>query len=55
MLWDGLIIAGYISGHIRTYDFSTGIIKVEISAHARCINGLDIAPQTGLVRPWQKN
>lgn len=49
-LWNGLIIVGYSSGHIRIFDMSIGIIKVEIFAHARCINALDIAPSSGLVR-----
>ena len=48
-LWNGFITAGYSSGHIRLFDLSLGILKVEICAHSRCINSLDIALETGLV------
>ena len=48
-LWNGLIIAGYISGLIRLFDLTSGIIKVEICAHSRCVNALDVAAESVLV------
>ena len=48
-LWNGLITAAYSSGHIRIFDLALGILKIEICAHSRCINSLDIASEAGLV------
>lgn len=49
-LWKGTVIAGYGTGQIRLYEAVTGILHAEVSAHARWIYTLDIAPFTGLVR-----
>ncbi|XP_050396468.1 WD repeat-containing protein 54 [Patella vulgata] len=48
-LWKGIIVGGYGSGHIRVYSASSGKIGAEVTAHARMINGIDIATQSGLV------
>lgn len=48
-LWKGTVAAGYGTGQIRLYEAVTGILHVEINAHARWINSLDIAPFSGLV------
>lgn len=48
-LWKGIVVAGYGSGQIRLYEAVTGILHAEISAHARWIYSLDIAPFSGLV------
>lgn len=48
-LWKSLIIASYGSGHVRVFNAETGTIKVEISAHAKWINAIDIADQAGLL------
>ncbi|OXB57913.1 UNVERIFIED_CONTAM: hypothetical protein H355_010223 [Colinus virginianus] len=46
-LWNGLIAAGYGSGQIRLYEAGTGALRAEVSAHARWIYALDLAPATG--------
>lgn len=43
------LIAGFSSGHIRMYDLKHAVLKIEICAHARCINSLDIALHGGMV------
>ena len=48
-LWKTFVIAGYGSGHVRIFSFETGVIIVEIAAHAKWINAIDIAPQAGLL------
>lgn len=48
-LWKGTVVAGYGTGQIRVYEAVTGILHVEINAHARWIYSLDIAPFSGLV------
>lgn len=44
-----LAIGGYGSGHIRMINFHTGVLLVEVYAHAQWISALHIATQTGLV------
>ncbi|XP_061408949.1 WD repeat-containing protein 54 isoform X2 [Lethenteron reissneri] len=46
-LWDGIVAAGYGSGQIRVYDGATGALAAEANAHARWINVLDVAPESG--------
>uniref|UniRef100_A0A673CIP9 WD repeat-containing protein 54 beta-propeller domain-containing protein n=1 Tax=Sphaeramia orbicularis TaxID=375764 RepID=A0A673CIP9_9TELE len=48
-LWKGTVAAGYGTGQIRLYEAVTGILHVEINAHARWIYSLDIAPFSGLL------
>lgn len=48
-LWKGTVVAGYGTGQIRLYEAVTGILHAEVSAHARWIYSLDIAPFSGLV------
>jgi WD40 repeat protein len=45
---DDIAVAGYSSGHIRI--FRTGIweLAAEVTAHARCITGLDMSPSNDL-------
>lgn len=43
------IIAGYGSGHVRIFNIETGAIKVEIAAHAKWINAIDVAESADLV------
>lgn len=47
-LWRGLVIAAYGDGHLRVFDMETGRMFVEVAAHARWINALDIA-KNGMV------
>lgn len=44
------MVAGYGTGQIRLYEAVTGILNVEVNAHARWIYSLDIVPGSGLVR-----
>ena len=48
-LWNGIVAAGYGNGQIRLYEATTGLLRVEVNAHARWIYALDLAPQTGKV------
>ncbi|XP_023335080.1 WD repeat-containing protein 54 [Eurytemora carolleeae] len=59
---EGLIIAGYGSGHIRMFNIETGNIVCELTAHSGWITGMDLASGSGLlltcsedsyVRVWQ--
>ena len=47
--WETLLIGGFTNGQIIIYNSESGAKMVEIAAHARCINALDIAPDAGLV------
>ena len=44
-----LAIGGYGSGHIRLINFHTGVLLVEVYAHAQWISALHIATRAGLV------
>ncbi|XP_040593612.1 WD repeat-containing protein 54 isoform X2 [Mesocricetus auratus] len=46
-LWQGIVAAGYGNGQVRLYDATTGTLHVQISAHARTICALDLAPEVG--------
>ncbi|XP_038254588.1 WD repeat-containing protein 54 [Dermochelys coriacea] len=46
-LWNGIIAAGYGNGQIRLYEASSGVLHATVSAHARWIYALDLAPLTG--------
>lgn len=46
-LWQGAVAAGYGDGQVRLYEAATGALHVQISAHARAISALDLAPKTG--------
>ena len=46
-----LIIGGYGCGHIRVFNATSGSMLVEVSAHSRWINAIDISKESGLVRP----
>ena len=50
--WGSLLIGGFANGVVRIYDAKTGLRKVEIAAHSRCITALDVATEAGLVRVW---
>ena len=58
----GVLIAGYGSGHIRLFNLAGGNIICQVSAHNGWITGMDLASQSGLlltcaedgyVRVWQ--
>ncbi|XP_071532416.1 WD repeat-containing protein 54-like [Panulirus ornatus] len=62
--WGGNMLAGYLSGHLRIFNLENGQIVAEVCGHVRCITGLDVARETGLVlttsedtftRVWQLN
>ncbi|XP_061439728.1 WD repeat-containing protein 54 isoform X2 [Rhineura floridana] len=46
-LWNGIIAAGYGNGQIRLYEAASGTLRAEVSAHARWIYALDLAPLSG--------
>ncbi len=47
-LWRGLIVAAFGDGHLRVFDMENGRMYVEVAAHARWINAVDVA-KNGLV------
>lgn len=49
-LWNGIVAAGYGNGQIRLWEAGSGRICAQVSAHARWIYALDLAPLTGKVR-----
>jgi len=49
-LWSNLIIGAFGSGHIRIFSTLKGSLLAEVTAHARWINAIDVAPATGMVR-----
>ena len=60
----GVLIAGYGSGHVRLFGLAGANILCEVSAHNGWITGMDLASQSGLlltcaedsyVRVWQLN
>nr|XP_053637687.1 WD repeat-containing protein 54-like isoform X1 [Cherax quadricarinatus] len=62
--WEGQVLAGYLSGHLRIFNLQNGKIVAEVCAHVQSITGLDVAQDTGLVltasedtflRVWQLN
>ncbi|XP_002709769.3 WD repeat-containing protein 54 isoform X1 [Oryctolagus cuniculus] len=46
-LWQGIVAAGYGNGQVRLYEAMKGTLHVQISAHARTICALDLAPEVG--------
>ncbi|NWZ17578.1 WDR54 protein, partial [Agelaius phoeniceus] len=46
-LWNGIVAAGYGNGQIRLWEAASGRIRAQVSAHARWIYALDLAPLTG--------
>lgn len=50
-LWNGVIAAGYGNGQIRLYEAAHGTLRAQVSAHARWIYALDLAPLSGKVSP----
>lgn len=47
--WNSTLIGGFTNGKILLFSTDSGAKTVEISAHARCINALDVAPKAGLL------
>lgn len=52
-LWNGIVAAGYGNGQIRLWEAGSGQIRAQVSAHARWIYALDLAPLTGKVQRGQ--
>ncbi|KAM9027533.1 WD repeat-containing protein 54 isoform 2-T2 [Ara ararauna] len=46
-LWHGTVAAGFGNGQIRLYEAASGRLRAQVNAHARWINALDLAPETG--------
>ncbi|XP_027765455.1 WD repeat-containing protein 54 [Empidonax traillii] len=46
-LWNGIVAAGYGNGQIRLWEAGSGQLRAQVSAHARWIYALDLAPLTG--------
>lgn len=48
-LWKGILVAAYGNGQLCVYNASTGKLGATVSAHARWINAIDVARETGMV------
>jgi WD40 repeat protein len=48
----GFLAAGYASGHIRLFNLESKTLAVEITAHSRAINAIDLHPTLPLVKPF---
>lgn len=48
-LYKNLIIGGFATGHIRVFSALTGTMLIEVCAHARWINAMDISVEAGLL------
>ena len=48
-LWRDLIIGAFGSGHIRIFNSLKGSLLAEVTAHAKWINAMDVAPASGMV------
>lgn len=47
-VWHDLVLAGYASGHLRVFSTASCQIVTEVTAHARWISAVDVAPNSGL-------
>ena len=43
------IVGGFANGQLRLYNWETGVKVMEVSAHARPVMALDVAPSASLV------
>ncbi len=43
------IVGGFANGQLRLYDCETGVKAMEVSAHARPVMALDVAPTADMV------
>ncbi|XP_049777534.1 WD repeat-containing protein 54-like [Schistocerca cancellata] len=59
---DSVVIAGYLSGHLRLFESPSGQLLYDVTAHARPVTALDFTPEAGLllsvsedsfIRIWQ--
>ena len=48
--WRDFVAAGFANGQISIYSPDRGQRLIDLNAHSKWINGIDIAPKTGLVR-----
>ena len=48
-LWSDLIVGAFGSGHIRIFSSSKGSLLAEVTAHAKWINAINVAPARGMV------
>lgn len=48
-VWRDIIVGGYGDGQLRVYCAKTGKLAATVNAHARWVNAVDIAPETGRV------
>jgi len=46
---DGVLVAGFGSGHLRLFSLPSGRLLAEIAAHNGWITGMDLASQSGLL------
>ena len=49
-VWKGVIVGAYGSGQIKAYSLATGKLGSCANAHAKWINAIDVAKESGLVK-----
>ena len=53
-LWKGVIVGACGSGQIKVYNLATGKLGACANAHARWINAIDVAKDSGLVSSFYR-
>ncbi|CAC5422554.1 WD repeat-containing protein 54 [Mytilus coruscus] len=49
VLWNDIIVGGYGDGQLRVYCAKTAKLAATVNAHARWVNAIDVAPETGRI------
>lgn len=48
-LWKGILVAAFGNGQLCVYNVTSGKLGATVHAHARWINAIDVAMETGMV------
>jgi len=48
-IWRGILVAAFGNGQLAVYDLGSGRLGATVNAHARWINAIDVATDSGLV------
>ncbi|XP_005088939.1 WD repeat-containing protein 54 [Aplysia californica] len=48
-VWKDVVVGGFSSGHIRVYNAASGTLGAEVTAHARSINAVHVACESGML------
>ncbi|XP_003384692.1 PREDICTED: WD repeat-containing protein 54-like [Amphimedon queenslandica] len=53
--WRDLVAAGFANGQVSIYSPDRGQRLIDVNAHSKWINGIDIAPKTGLILSYSED